>query len=321
VTASDLINTTGACPWYDGITIYIHSVDAELRTVDASGNRNRIDSAVRLINGRGPIVSLDGTTYPGRTGLSFATNDAAYLLGHYNADGNTTSSTASTSYSGRYPDSSSEKLTSLLADAVTILSEPSYSTSGGNYYQTEGWCDALSGHRRDNGGTFAWSTNWATTNPSSSNRQDGINTSTNPATLPYLTAGGSAGSSAQTCKFAAGETEISTCLLTGIVPTDTHQHSGGVHNYPRLLEGWGGTPLYIRGSMVAMFNSEVASEPWSPRIYNAATRAWGLHESLRDSNHDVPLEPILAATSRLRYYEITPTQYAAQKAVIMALPH
>ena len=42
------------------------------------------------------------------------------------------------------------------------------------------------------------------------------------------------------------------------------------HGSGRLPILTGGTGLYIRGSMVAMFVSEVATEPWSIRIYSGA---------------------------------------------------
>jgi hypothetical protein len=128
-----------------------------------------------------------------------------------------------------------------------------------------------------------------------------------------------AGSSRDT-KFSPNVTEISACLLTGIVKTDTHQHSGGVHNYPRLLEQWAGTGLYIRGSMVAMFTSEIATEPWSIRIYSGAGRYWGLHQSLRNADHDVPLEPILLNAQRLSFRELTAAEFTTKKTAILALP-
>jgi hypothetical protein len=142
--------------------------------------------------------------------------------------------------------------------------------------------------------------------------------------------------SAVTAKLPPTATEISTALLMGIVPTNhnasgltdaapiaaaNNQTSGGVHNFPRLAEHWNGTGLYIRGSMVAMFESRVAMEPWSLRVYTAAGRFWGLHESLRTVNHDLPLEPVLLNARRVRYRELTPAQYNAQKAIIEALPH
>jgi hypothetical protein len=334
VGVSDLISTSDPSPWFDGITVYIHSVDAEVRAQTA-GVPNRVDSGVRLWHGRGPVASLPGGTYPGRTGFSFGSNDPVYIVGHFNADGTinatSTSTTAYGGYSARYPDSASEMLCSIFGDAITLLSQPVFSSSS-PYNQISGWSDSLSANRRDD--SFSWSSNWRTTNPSSSNRQDGRADSTVPGAMPNLTAAGTG--SGQTSKFDPTVTEISACFLIGIVPTghnptgltdgapstgSNNQTSGGVHNYPRLSEHWNGTGLYIRGSMVAMFESRVAMEPWSIRVYTGAGRFWGLHESLRNANHDVPLEPILINARRLGYKEITAAQYAAMKATIEALPH
>ena len=130
-------------------------------------------------------------------------------------------------------------------------------------------------------------------------------------------------------------TEISSCLLVGIVPTNHNavglsdgppvasangQTSGGVHNFPRLLEFWGSAGLYIRGSMVAMFESRVAMEPWTVRIYSAPGRYWGLHQNLRNANHDLPLEPVLLSARRLGFKEITAAEYNTMKTTIEALP-
>jgi hypothetical protein len=355
VSPSDLITASSASPWFDGITVYIHSVDAEQRgrsdghVVDDTHPPDRVDSGVRLWNGRGSVVSLPAATYPARTGFAFATNDAAYIVGHFNADGSINSNSGSTSnpggYSARYPESSSEMLTSVMADAVTILSQPEFTRSGSSpnysYAQTAGWSDTLSANRRDT--SFSWSSSWMTTNPSSSNRVDGINASVKPGAMPNLAtraatidAGPVTSASATTCKLPPSETEISAALLMGIVPTNhnatgltdsapiaagNNQTSGGVHNFPRLAEFWQGTGLYIRGSMVAMFESRVAMEPWSIRVYTAASRYWGLHQSLRSVNHDLPLEPILLNARRMRFRELTATEYDAQKTVIEALPH
>lgn len=332
---ASLVTSTGQSPWYDGITIYIHSVDAETRTL-SSGVPVRVDSGVRLWNGRGPLVSLSGASYPGRTGFSFGTNDAAYVVGHFNADGTinatTTSSTNPGGYSARYPETSSEMLCSVFGDAITILSQPVFSSSG-SHAQSSGWSDSLSANRRDD--TFNWSSSWRTTNPSTSSRLDGISTGIVPGALPNLVSIAGSGSS-RTSKFAPTVTEISACFLIGIVPTghnptgltdgapstaSNNQTSGGVHNYPRLSEHWSGTGLYIRGSMVAMFESRVAMEPWSIRVYSGAGRYWGLHQSLRNVNHDLPLEPMLINARRLGFKEITAAQYATMKATIEALPH
>jgi hypothetical protein len=303
---------------------------------------------------------LSSGSYPGRTGLSFATNDAAYIVGHYNADGSTNATLTSTGtggYSGQYPESTSEMLTSVMADAITILSQPELTQAGSSpgyrYYQSAGWADSMSASRRDD--SAAYSSSWASTNPGSGNTLDGTDTSIRPALLPSLTVpstvvgpgpkpvptlnaapnlysaspGVAANAvSSRTAKFAPAETEISTCLLTGIVPTKlagsgvTGQTSGGVHNFPRLQENWAGNvALYIRGSLVAMFESQVATEPWSIRYYQGAIRNWGLHQSLRDANHDVPLEPIVLGARRMSYKELNQAQYNAMKTTIEALPH
>lgn len=309
-------------PWFDGITVYIHSAAAETLTESSAGVRDRIDSGVRLWNGRGPAVSLSTA---GLTGFSISTNDPAYIVGHFNADGSIDSSDSDEGtgspnyydgYSAQYPDSADEKLTSVMSDAITILSQPVFVLSGSTYVQSSGWSDSLSGTRVR---TTNWGSSWATTNPGGSNAVDGVNTSIVPALMPNRGTNAPNGGSSRNIKFAPTVSEVSACLLTGIVPTDSHQSSGGVHNFPRLLEAWSGTGLYIRGSMVAMFASEIATEPWSIRIYSGAGRYWGLHWNLRSEGHDVPLEPILYGASRLRYTELTAAEYAAQKAIIEAL--
>ena len=330
VPATALSDVSSPCPWYDGVTVYVHSVDAEVRA-QASGVPQRVDSGVRLWNGRGNLVSLN---VAGRTGFSFGTNDALYVVGHFNADGvinSTATSTGVGGYSGRYPDNATEKLCSVFGDATTILSQPVFSSSS-PYNQISGWSDSLSANRRDD--SFSWSSSWRTTNPSTSNRQDGGSTSITPGAMPNTLAAGTG--AARTSRFSPTVTEISTCFLIGIVPTGhnpsgltdgapstgaNNQTSGGVHNYPRLLENWNGAGLYIRGSMVAMFESRVAMEPWSIRVYTGAGRYWGLHESLRDEDHDLPLEPMLLNARRMRFREITAAEYATKKAEIEALPH
>lgn len=316
LSVSDFVNTSSPSPWSDGISIYIHSVNAENLTEASEGVRNRLDSGVRLWNGRGPVISLDKSTYPKRTGFTLATNDALYVVGHFNADGkiNSTQSdnSATGGFSPRYPDSTSEMLCAVMGDAITVLSQPVFIKDSSNYYQTKGWADSLSAHRYTTG--LDWSSSWFKVNPSTSNEVEGITDSVKPASMPNLsnvTANPGSGSS-RDVKFSPTGTELSTCLLTGIVRTTGNQTSGGVHNFPRLLEYWpanSGTPLAIRGSMVALFESQVATEPWSIRVYQAAVRLWGLHQGLRDANHDVPLEPIVIGAHRLRYLELTATQY------------
>jgi hypothetical protein len=217
-------------------------------------------------------------------------------------------------------------LTSVMADALTIVSQPVYTSTG--YVQVRGWSDSLSATRS---ATSAFSSDWWRLNPSGTNARDGLGFNVVPAAMPNLGNQVPGAGAAVNRKLDSQTTEVSTAMLVGLVPTNhnmsvsggNNQTSGGVHNFPRLLEVWGNgsANLYIRGSMVAMFESRVAMEPWSIRYYSAPGRFWGLHESLRTVNHDLPLEPILLNARRVRFHELTQAQYEAQKAVIEALPH
>lgn len=79
----------------------------------------------------------------------------------------------------------------------------------------------------------------------------------------------------------ATSTEVSAAILTGLVPsgeTGSDRYSGGVENFPRFLEKWSGKQLRLRGSIVALFESEVGTAPWgSGNVYNPPARNWGFH--------------------------------------------
>lgn len=300
--------------------VYVYSVDAEVRTF-SSGNPNddytRPDTGVRLVNGRGRIASK------GDQGLTFATNDALYIVGHYNADGRIT--TGATDTSSRYPEAG-EAPTAIMADAITVLSHPTYQNSSGNIKQVSGWNDGWSGLAIDD--YSSWITGWASTSPSNSNAIDGSKTTTAPYALPldadYVNAAITASSNDH--KFYAADTEISAAFMTGLSPSVPSQrtYSGGLHNFPRFLEDWFGqgstavATCAIRGSMVAMFKSKVGEEPWSLRIYQAPTRLWGLHQNFIDGKLP-PFTPNVVAIEQLNYRDIGKAEYDAAKADIQSL--
>ncbi|MBI2814846.1 MAG: hypothetical protein HYX71_11240 [Opitutae bacterium] len=341
VPAADL-----ASAWYDGIAVYIHSVDAERRAQTiVAGKNDRVDSGVRLTNGRGPLASY---TTAAKTGLSFATNDAAYIIGHYNADGTinatSTDNTNPGGYSATYPDTANEKLAAVMADAITLLSQPVFSSASTPYYQTNGWNDAVSAFRITN---TSWAATWRSAAPSTSNNYEGLGTSATaikPGALPTSSTPGTGGTTTWQTKLPPpAATEFSTALLMGMVPSNHNatgltdrppisaanaQYSGGAHNFPRLLEDWhsdldasisGNANLYIRGSMVALFESRVAMEPWNIRCYAAPNRYWGLHYGFTQANHDVPLEPLVIGADRLGFRELTAADYATRKTFLESL--
>lgn len=116
----------------------------------------------------------------------------------------------------------------------------------------------------------------------------------------------------------AANTEICAAFLTGNVPTSgtgnlNDNYSGGVENFPRLHENWSATgnrTLRYRGSMVALFNSEVATGRWIDASYGAPTREWGFNRMFADGRQP-PGTPMLRSFRRLDYRDISKADYDA----------
>lgn len=78
----------------------------------------------------------------------------------------------------------------------------------------------------------------------------------------------------------ASSVTVNAAILSGIVPTRGGIYSGGLENLPRLLEDWTGKTLTLKGSLVALYESAVATAPWGGTgpggtpVYRAPQRAW-----------------------------------------------
>ncbi len=136
-----------------------------------------------------------------------------------------------------------------------------------------------------------------------------------PFVLPYSRDSGlQATSTSRDTKFSGATTEISSAILTGLVVSNkngVHQAAGGVHNFPRFLESHSGT-VAIRGSLVAMYESRVSTEPFSLRVYSPPVRLWGFNE-LFNQGRFPPLTPTAMSYRRVNFNDITAAQYAASK--------
>lgn len=109
----------------------------------------------------------------------------------------------------------------------------------------------------------------------------------------------------------AVDTTVNAAILGGIVPTGnyggTKRYSGGVENFPRFLENWGGKVFTYNGSMVVMFESQFATNFWnSPgtgaaNYYNAPTRHWAFDTNFRDYSRLPPVTPQMLKTVRGRW--------------------
>jgi len=100
-------------------------------------------------------------------------------------------------------------------------------------------------------------------------------------------------------KRQAANTTVNAALLGGIVKTTKHgnnkYYSGGAENFIRFLEDWGGKSLTYNGSMVVMFESQIATNNWqnTGNYYEAPTRRWAFDVNFLDQSKLPPGTPQL----------------------------
>ena len=319
ITNAPIANAFTAAIW-DG-AVYVESIAASLfDTASATAAIRKAvthelhNSGVRVINGRGKIASIDSTQ-----GFTLVTSDVVYVLGTFNADGlSTTPATVavlvppSPGQSTGHNFETGELPASIAADAVVLLSQPNNDTSAS---QNTGWNDAYSASAEGAGSNY--NASWATIAPSSTNRRDGnvAATAFYPYKVPYDSSSGSwTGGTSSTFKPNASFTEYSFAMLCGLVPTGKNgvsQTSGGLHNFPRFLENWGGVECRIRGAMVALFECRVGTEPWNLRTYSPPNRVWGFN-LLYGTGVMPPLTPKTIHFRRSNANDITKADYNAK---------
>lgn len=190
----------------------------------------------------------NGEEFGSDRGMTVATNNALYVQGNYNADGDPGTGSALDPEDGEPP-------AALAADSITILSE-----------------------------------NWENARSDSANKND------RPASF----------------------TEVAAALLTGIVPSDRNDndtYSGGVENFPRFLENWSGETLVYRGSLVALFESEIAQQGWTGSVYSPPNRDWGFNQLFAMGDYP-PGSPNVRTYRRVDFRTMTADEYAAAAANI-----
>lgn len=115
------------------------------------------------------------------------------------------------------------------------------------------------------------------------------------------------------------DTTINAALLAGVVysagATGTSPMSGGVVNFPRLLEAWSGRTLTLNGSLVNLFGSARATAPFqNPGIYySAPNRNFNFDPNFLDSTKMPPGSPELRVLIRGAWASAPPnrTNYVA----------
>jgi len=93
---------------------------------------------------------------------------------------------------------------------------------------------------------------------------------------------------------------VNAAFLTGNVPSNGTYYSGGLENFPRFLENWSGCTFTYNGSMVCMFNSQIATAPWpgTGAVYNPPTRNWAFDLNFNNPAKQPPLMPSVISVNR-----------------------
>lgn len=117
----------------------------------------------------------------------------------------------------------------------------------------------------------------------------------------------------------ASSTTVNGALLAGVVysagSSGTSPMSGGVVNFPRLLEAWSGDTLTLNGSLVNLFNSARATGPFQNpgAYYSAPSRNFNFDPNFLDSTRMPPGSPELRVLIRGAWAAAPPnrTDYVA----------
>ncbi len=114
----------------------------------------------------------------------------------------------------------------------------------------------------------------------------------------------------------AENTTVNAAFLAGIVKTTSASYSGGVENFPRFLEDWGGRTLTYNGSMIVMYESQVATALWRGTgsgigIYNPPTRNWNFDNNFLDPTKLPPGTPAVRTLIRGQWTTLAPDTTSA----------
>jgi hypothetical protein len=114
-------------------------------------------------------------------------------------------------------------------------------------------------------------------------------------------------SNALSSRVAAADT-VNAAILTGNVPSNGNDYSGGVENFVRFQEDWSGVNFYYNGSMVEMFQSQIANYPWPGTgiVYNPPNRDWAFDTNFSNPSKLPPLTPRVIYLNRARWATLPP---------------
>jgi hypothetical protein len=89
-------------------------------------------------------------------------------------------------------------------------------------------------------------------------------------------------------------TTVNTAFLSGTDITNstlTPGYNGGLENYPRFHENWGGITLSYRGSFVSTGLPERVTGTWNNQVYGAPIRDWRYDTRFNNAKNLPPMSP------------------------------
>jgi hypothetical protein len=109
----------------------------------------------------------------------------------------------------------------------------------------------------------------------------------------------------------AQTTWINAAFLGGVdttIPIGAAGYNGGLENYPRFHEDWGGRALNYQGSFVSLGTPEHVNGSWCGtgggcNIYNPPTRNWNFDPAFNDAANLPPLTPRFVYVQQVLFTE------------------
>jgi len=112
------------------------------------------------------------------------------------------------------------------------------------------------------------------------------------------------------CAVEFATTTMNTAFLAGVDNTTPGKYNGGLENYPRFHEAWGGSTLAYRGSFVSLGTPAHVSGNWCEtggssvsgcNIYNPPLRNWDYDPDFNDVKNIRPLTPRFVSVEQVLF--------------------
>lgn len=251
----------------DGLLLYIQDTSAGQQVTtngvsgyttkaSATGNLTTTGGTATTSHTRRGIRLVNGGSLP-NMGLTVATPNPAYIQGDYNSG-------ATTNYSSVAGGSSS-------ANALTVSNLPPSDGSSAYPSGTSSPTEYSGAYTKKSAAVVADAVTVLSNSWSDGNSVNG--TSSRVPSNTTVNAAIVAGNVPTTPPNADGS------VATGAV------YSGGIENFPRLLENWTGSLyLTVHGSFGLLYDSEQALGAWNGSVYGVPSRRWFYDTILQDKN-------------------------------------